>query len=131
MEPPAQPRHAPLEDALRAFESAFDRSGLNETTAQPSVKPPMWAAALGLDLPCTTQDIKLAFRRLALATHPDRPGGSHEAFLRTQALVKDALAALATGVTDVASPPRRHAAFRKDTGGNGTQQYGRAVSAYG
>jgi curved DNA-binding protein CbpA len=37
-------------------------------------------------------DVKRAFRQLAFATHPDRPGGSHAAFLRAQSLLDEALA---------------------------------------
>jgi len=49
---------------------------------------------LGLDTPRTLAEARHAFRRMALQTHPDRPGGSHEAFLRTQALYDEARAAL-------------------------------------
>lgn len=38
---------------------------------------------LGLELPCTPEDIKLAFRRQARRVHPDQ-GGGHEAFIRLQ-----------------------------------------------
>jgi hypothetical protein len=37
---------------------------------------------LGVRFPYTVADIKSAFRRKALDAHPDRPGGSTEAFLR-------------------------------------------------
>ena len=50
---------------------------------------PAWAryhtpgclTSLGLSLPCTEEDVKLAYRRLAEQHHPDRGGDRHE-FLR-------------------------------------------------
>jgi hypothetical protein len=53
-----------------------------------------WAIELDVDLPCDPQTVRRAFRRLALKTHPDRPGGSHQAFLRAKATLEEALAAL-------------------------------------
>jgi hypothetical protein len=50
-----------------------------------------WAEELGVELPCDRQDVVRAFRRLAFRTHPDRAGGSHERFLRAQALLQEAL----------------------------------------
>lgn len=46
--------------------------------------------ALGLEMPCTEQDVKRAYRRLAEKTHPDR-GGDREAFLRLQRQFEEAL----------------------------------------
>jgi hypothetical protein len=51
-----------------------------------------WADELGVALPCDARDVMRAFRRLAFQTHPDRPGGSHEDFLRARALLDEALA---------------------------------------
>jgi DnaJ domain len=42
---------------------------------------PWWASALGVSAACTVEMLKAAYRRRALSTHPDRSGGSHEAFL--------------------------------------------------
>lgn len=49
------------------------------------------AQELGIEGVCTVDDVKRAFRRLAFATHPDRPGGSHDAFLRAKKLLDEAL----------------------------------------
>jgi hypothetical protein len=50
--------------------------------------------ALGLDASATAEAVKHAFRRLALDAHPDRPGGSHGAFVALQAAFTCALAAI-------------------------------------
>jgi hypothetical protein len=55
-----------------------------------------WAAELGVSLPCTTAELKRAFKKRAFETHPDRAGGSHEKFLRVQGLLAQAERDLAT-----------------------------------
>jgi hypothetical protein len=37
-----------------------------------------WCAVLGVRFPCSVDDIKAAYRRLALSSHPDRGGGPAE-----------------------------------------------------
>lgn len=62
----------------------------------PSV--PQWARkhtpgcirSLGLDLPCTEQDVKRAYRHLAEKMHPDR-GGDRQKFLLLQKQFEEAL----------------------------------------
>jgi hypothetical protein len=88
LEAPAEPRNeTPFEQSLRVFECALatfaDADSASPTSA--------WARELGIEGTCTVEDVKRAFRRLAFATHPDRPGGSHEAFLRARALLDEAL----------------------------------------
>jgi hypothetical protein len=92
---------APNDPLLAAFERELDAMRTRAFVASPR----MCAAAqeLGLELPCTAQDIARAFRRLAFKTHPDRPGGSHEAFLRAKALFREAVDALEEQA--VAAPP--------------------------
>lgn len=70
---------------------------------------PSWAAALGISVPCTERELRVAFRRLALRTHPDRPGGSHEAFLGARAALDQALAALSG---QLCAPPGHRASTR-------------------
>src|SRR6202142_3033467 len=82
------PPETPFERSLRVFEGSL--AALASIDGLASAAP--WAQELGIDLPCTVADVKRAFRRLAFATHPDRPGGSHGAFLRAQALLDEALA---------------------------------------
>jgi DnaJ domain len=78
------------EDAMAKFERVFG-AHLSMVTAQ---RRPAWATELDLELPCDAASVRRAFRRLALKTHPDRPGGSHEAFLRAKQVLEEALNAL-------------------------------------
>jgi hypothetical protein len=55
---------------------------------------PSWARVLGLRADCTEEQVKRAYRVRAFDTHPDRPGGSHEAFLAVRRAHDEALAAL-------------------------------------
>jgi hypothetical protein len=60
-----------------------------------SARRPAWAVELDVELPCNAQAVRRAFRRRALETHPDRPGGSHDAFLRAAQALDEGL--FATG----------------------------------
>jgi len=75
-------------DAVERLERAL--AGWSHPRASLGPRP-AWSEELGVDLPCDRQDIVRAFRRLAFRTHPDRAGGSHEAFLRAQRLLEEAL----------------------------------------
>lgn len=103
--PPAQKGRGPVEPAWSELDDLLAHGRLDTRTTSPSE----WAAQLGLDTPCTLGDIKRAFRRLAFATHPDRPGGSHEAFLQAQAVLRKAVDAWERGET---VSPKRPAASR-------------------
>ena len=46
--------------------------------------------ALGLDLPCTEQDVKRAYRQLAEDLHPDR-GGDRQKFMLLQKQFEEAI----------------------------------------
>ncbi len=91
-EAPAQHAARPslFDDAVRRFEREIARLGSTSLRAD-EAPGPAWAIALDVRLPCTVQELRRAFRKLAFRTHPDRAGGSHEAFLRTQALLAEAL----------------------------------------
>jgi hypothetical protein len=55
---------------------------------------PQCILALGLTLPCTTDDVLAAYRRKVKRLHPDR-GGDRREFLRLQAHFEQALALVA------------------------------------
>lgn len=57
----------------------------------PVPEPPPCLRVLGLTFPCGIDDVRRAFRRLALTTHPDRPGGSQQAFVVATAAYEDSL----------------------------------------
>lgn len=77
--------------ACRPTEGAFQRAIDALPLQRSSGRRPSWAVELDLDLPCDAQSARRAFRRRALETHPDRPGGSHEAFLRSVQALDEAL----------------------------------------
>ncbi len=121
---------APTPQAVGAFEravKAFDgevaelaRRGLGAD------RPDALRTLLGDDAPWTVDAVKQAFRRMALATHPDRPGGSHEAFLRTTALFETALA----GFSATSDPPPRAVAARALYAAPSAARSSAAASAY-
>jgi hypothetical protein len=78
-------------ESVRAFEATL---GQLAEECGPVGEGARWAKALGVSWPCTAQDLKRAFRRLAFETHPDRAGGSHAAFLDAQAALQEAMASL-------------------------------------
>ena len=69
--------------------------------AQAFAGMPAWArqhtprsiAALGLQLPCTEEDLKRAYRERVMQLHPDR-GGDQKRFMILQAQFEEALAIL-------------------------------------
>ena len=108
--------------ASQSFQSSFQRSleSLESVLAgmptwraglAPRVR---WADELGVALPCDVADVMRAFRRLAFKTHPDRPGGSHDAFLHTRALLDEALAWMHAG-PEVRPPTTWVSRFRGST----------------
>lgn len=88
----SHPPGAPLERAIHAFsdqlaEAEMRGGDMNEQERE---------FVLGVDVPRSLGEVKRAFRRRVMETHPDCPGGSHEAFLRTKALFDAACQALAS-----------------------------------
>ena len=63
-----------------SLEQAF--AGYTALPPEPSVD---WWAVLSLPRDASLEAIEAAWRRLALAAHPDRPGGSHDAMARINA----------------------------------------------
>lgn len=83
-----------FERVLASFTDRVAEAAARFSTA-PSEPEGVRDLVLGVDVPRTMAELRWAFRRMALQTHPDRPGGSHEAFLRTQALFEEASRVLA------------------------------------
>ena len=76
------------ESATKSLSAPF--TAVLASTTEPSAQVP---AGCAIDV----ADVMRAFRRLAFKTHPDRPGGSHDAFLHTRALLDEALAWMHAG----------------------------------
>ena len=64
--------------------------------------------ALGLQLPCSEEDLKQAYRRRVKSLHPDR-GGDQRRFLLLQSHFEQVLRLLADETAAVPIPPARHA----------------------
>ena len=61
-----------------------------------------WCATLGVRFPCSADSIKTAYRRLAIASHPDA-GGDPAEFRRVEQAYREALAYFTQA--DNATPP--------------------------
>jgi hypothetical protein len=100
----------PFEDAVAAFDARV-ASSLTEPAG--GLTREAWAVELGVAWPCTAAELRRAFRRRAFETHPDRAGGSNEAFIRVQSLLKQGAAAVAAQANLPApSAARRYGAPR-------------------
>jgi hypothetical protein len=85
---------------IRAYLRSLRRALVVITNYRPDL--PAWVRrdtprcilALGLALPCTTDDVLAAYRRKVKLLHPDR-GGDRREFLRLQAHFEQALALVA------------------------------------
>lgn len=78
-------RHAQRELVFYASEE----DGLRDVEAALTEKHP-WCAVLGVRFPCTGDSIKTAYRRLAMASHPDA-GGDAAQFQAIEQAYRDAL----------------------------------------
>ena len=56
---------------------ASEQAGISDVEAALTAKHP-WCAVLGVRFPCSVDDIKAAYRRLAFISHPDRGGDAAE-----------------------------------------------------
>lgn len=102
--PSGSPRPSDFDDQARLFECEIAAASLR---VAPAEAQPAWAVALEVQLPCSADELRRAFRKRAFRTHPDREGGSHEAFLQTQALLDEALADLRSRDARRSEPSRR------------------------
>jgi hypothetical protein len=79
-------RHAHHELTFYTSEEA----GIRDVEEALTAKHP-WCATLGVRFPCSTDSIKAAYRRLALASHPDA-GGDPAEFRKIEQAYREALA---------------------------------------
>ena len=87
------------DQALRAVEARFARLGERRrrpgrrgpAAPPPQPPPPRCLVILGLLPPCTAAEVRAAYRRLALVTHPD-VGGSDDEFREIEGAYRQALA---------------------------------------
>ena len=85
---------APSADALRADVEAVKELGFDLARMHVKVADPRWyawCAALGVRFPCSAESVKAAYRRLALACHPDS-GGDPAEFRAVERAYREALA---------------------------------------
>ncbi len=82
-------RHAQRDLTFYASEDA----GVRDVEATLTAKHD-WCATLGVRFPCTVETIKAAYRRLAIAAHPDA-GGDPASFRAIESAYREALAYLA------------------------------------
>ena len=79
----------------REYDHLFDDRGDSPFSSEPAPSEPhstpTCLQVLGLTLPCTQDDIHLAFRTRVKSAHPDR-GGSNEAFRQLYEAYREALA---------------------------------------
>lgn len=69
---------------------ASEEDGVRDVEAALTAKH-AWCAALGVRFPCSAESIKAAYRRLAMASHPDA-GGDPAAFRAVERAYREALA---------------------------------------
>jgi len=95
---------------IRAYLRSLHRSlvcvkrRLQEVPGWARVHTPRCIAALGLEVPCTEEDLKRAYRERVKHLHPDR-GGDRRKFMTLQACFEEALPLL----SDPQSPYRPRA----------------------
>jgi hypothetical protein len=69
---------------------ATEEDGIRDVAAALESAHP-WCATLGLGFPCSVDDVKSAYRRLAKGSHPDR-GGNPTSFIAVEQAYREALA---------------------------------------
>jgi hypothetical protein len=79
---------------------ASEEAGIRDVEAALTAKY-AWCAELGVRFPCSVESIKAAYRRLALALHPDAGGGSAE-FRNVEQAYREALAYFARAEDEIA-----------------------------
>jgi hypothetical protein len=91
-------RHAHRE----LFLYASEEDGMRDVEAALTLKH-AWCATLGVRFPCSAESVKSAYRRLAMASHPDT-GGDPAEFRAVEQAYREALAYFAP-VDAAATPP--------------------------
>ena len=119
-----------FESVLRSFGNEVAEITARCAPCDADGDEPVRDITLGVDLPRTMAEVKRAFRRMVLETHPDRPGGSHEAFLRTKALFDQACVDLARANAAPAPAPAVETGTRWWTATNARRAPRGAVAAY-
>lgn len=76
---------------LRHGTLALVRATFQGFLALPSPKGSHWSEVLSLPKDAKRDDVRAAYRRLASAHHPDKPGGSHEKMAELNAAQEQAL----------------------------------------
>lgn len=76
---------------LRHGTLALVRATFHGFLALPAPKGSHWTEVLSLPKDAKREDVKAAYRRLASAAHPDKPGGSHERMAALNAAQDQAL----------------------------------------
>ena len=76
---------------LRHGTLALVRATFQGFLALPAPKGSHWTEVLSLPKDARRDDVKAAFRRLAMVHHPDKPGGSHEKMAELNAAQEAAL----------------------------------------
>ncbi len=91
--PDGEPTRSAWQAPWRTVSVAWRSQEFSGAMPRPE-RPAPCLEQLGLSARCSLDDVRRAFRRQALHTHPDRRGGSHQAFVALQRAYDQAVALL-------------------------------------
>lgn len=102
------PSPEPRESPGPAFD-AFAWTASHNVAVSVAVREdaPAWARTLGVSFPCTSDELRRAFRKRAFETHPDRAGGSSDAFVAVRTALDEGLVALSARTAHAATAKYR------------------------